>query len=304
MNLIVTLEEQTITALSKARDESLRALAEAREDVYYNATQDEAARKIYYQGMVPAALTPTQMYQQLHEKLTTTHTTKLTYDNARLQYLYPRVDLQPDKMLKSIYSGDSFSPETIIAKDLEITAGIIRKTRQHYDNNTSLTSALFHDFVASLDAAATYNAEHVVPQSWFAKRNPMRADLHHLFTCESSCNEFRANIPYFDFPDFKTGSAQRCGKKDTDRFEPAQGRGPVARATLYFLLRYPKEVNNNAKEYTNDRIPMLLGWHNSEPVSQYELHRNAEIFKVQGNRNPLIDFPAWSGKINFLLGLG
>jgi endonuclease G, mitochondrial len=39
----------------------------------------------------------------------------------------------------------------------------------------------------------------VVPQPWFAKREPMRGDLHHLFACESRCNAFRGNTPFFDF---------------------------------------------------------------------------------------------------------
>jgi endonuclease I len=41
-----------------------------------------------------------------------------------------------------------------------------------------------------------------VPQSWYAKAEPMRGDLHHLFACEPRCNSFRSNIPYFDFADF------------------------------------------------------------------------------------------------------
>ena len=30
-----------------------------------------------------------------------------------------------------------------------------------------------------------------------------------------------------------------CGKRDANRFEPSAAKGIVARATLYFLLRYP-----------------------------------------------------------------
>ena len=51
-----------------------------------------------------------------------------------------------------------------------------------------------------LEASAPYNCEHVVPQSWFSKKEPMRGDLHHLFACESRCNSFRGNHAYFDFP--------------------------------------------------------------------------------------------------------
>ena len=54
-------------------------------------------------------------------------------------------------------------------------------------------------FRGLLEAQLPYNCEHVVPQSWFAHKEPMRGDLHHLFACESGCNSFRSNIPYFDF---------------------------------------------------------------------------------------------------------
>ena len=65
----------------------------------------------------------------------------------------------------------------------------------------------------------------------------MRGDLHHLFACESGCNSFRGNVPYFDFPDFEEAVRGECGKREEGRFEPANGKGAVARATLYFLLR-------------------------------------------------------------------
>ena len=132
----------------------------------------------------------------------------------------------------------------------------------------------------------------------------MKSDLHHLFACEVACNSFRGNIPFYEFEDFQEAIRQGCGKREGNRFEPSQGHGAVARATFYFLLRYPGEINNNAKEYTEDRIEMLLNWHEREPVSKYELHRNAEIFRVQRNRNPLVDYPEWGRKIVFSIGLG
>jgi len=45
----------------------------------------------------------------------------------------------------------------------------------------------------TVEAMLPYKCEHVVPQSWFAKAEPMRRDLHHLFACESRCNKF----PFF-----------------------------------------------------------------------------------------------------------
>jgi endonuclease G, mitochondrial len=124
-----------------------------------------------------------------------------------------------------------------------------------------------------------------------------------LFACESKCNSFRSNTPYFDFADFREAIRTDCGKSESNKFEPNAGKGAVARATLYFLLRYPGEINSTDSEYTPDRIPTLLQWHQDHPVSDHELHRNQAIFAVQGNRNPLIDHPDWAEHIDFSRGL-
>jgi hypothetical protein len=141
-----------------------------------------------------------------------------------------------------------------------------------------------------------------VPQSWFEKLEPMRGDLHHLFTCEMRCNSFRSNNPYFDFPDYGTDVAEvikdECGKLEENRFEPEQNKGVVARAVLYFLLRYPGKIISE-KGYSLKDIPMLVKWHKDNKVSLYELHRNQQIYKAQGNRNPFIDYPELSDKVDF-----
>ena len=41
-------------------------------------------------------------------------------------------------------------------------------------------------------------------------------------------------------------------------FEPAAGKGPVARATLYFLLRYPGSIGDGERELSPDRLELLL----------------------------------------------
>jgi endonuclease I len=40
----------------------------------------------------------------------------------------------------------------------------------------------------------------------------------------------------------------------------------------------------------------------NEPVTLWEKHRNAELFRLQGNRNPFIDFPHLAKKIDFSQG--
>jgi endonuclease I len=77
----------------------------------------------------------------------------------------------------------------------------------------------------------------------------------------------------------------------------------VARATFYFLLRYPGEINQVFDVYNKERLKMLLAWHTANPVSVYEHHRNQAIFAVQGNRNPFIDRPQWAKKVDLTKGL-
>ena len=149
-----------------------------------------------------------------------------------------------------------------------------------------------------------YNCEHVVPQSWFAKHEPMRGDLHHLFACEPDCNSFRGNTPYYDFPDTREVVREACGKREDGRFEPGAGKGPVARATLYFLLRYPGLIGDATHELQASQLPLLVEWHRLEPVGEWERHRNMAVEEIQGNRNPLIDHPEWATRIDFLAGFG
>ncbi len=131
----------------------------------------------------------------------------------------------------------------------------------------------------------------------------MRGDLHHLFVCESRCNSFRGNTPYFDFADFEEVVRDACGKREAGGFEPSAGKGAVARAVLYFLLRYTKTIAD-PEEIEAGRLATLLEWHAANPVGEYERHRNMAIFAVQGNRNPLIDHPEWAARVDFAQGLG
>lgn len=40
-------------------------------------------------------------------------------------------------------------------------------------------------------------------------------------------------------------------------------------------------------------LDMLIAWHNSDPVDQFEIERNEAIYGIQGNRNPFIDHPEY-----------
>ncbi|HAP30013.1 MAG TPA: hypothetical protein DCR26_07805, partial [Porphyromonadaceae bacterium] len=36
---------------------------------------------------------------------------------------------------------------------------------------------------------------------------------------------------------------------------------------------------------------LLMKWHREDPVSQKEIDRNEEVYRIQANRNPFIDYP-------------
>jgi endonuclease G, mitochondrial len=273
---------------------------------YYDRVADSQNRNNYYGNLITeiSTLNSQQAFNKLKELLTNTHTNKLSYKpNANL---YPWVDLQPDLKVRSIYSNLEFTPEQIIREDLQIERLRSNRLQELMRVESFSEAAKFREELDLLEAQLPFNCEHVVPQSWFSKAEPMRGDLHHLFTCEVKCNSYRGNTPYFDFADFEEVIMDNCGKleRNDKKFEPSKGKGEVARATLYFLLRYPGKINNTLDEYKPDRLETLLRWHQDFAITEHERHRNMAIFKKQGNRNPLIDFPEWARKIDFSLGLG
>ncbi|HEU4510910.1 MAG TPA: endonuclease [Pyrinomonadaceae bacterium] len=286
---------------SKDLDEAIAELERSRTRKYYDEPQDRADRDQYYAD-VPDGLEPADLYQHLSTLLDETHINQPKYKPSK--HVYPWVDLQPNKKLRSIYSGIEYDPEELIREDFRIDQ---ERTARLQEKMLTESSGFGPERIAEeldlLEAQLPYNCEHVVPQSWFEKREPMRGDIHHLFACESGCNSFRGNTPYFDFSDFEEAVREECGMRIGNKFEPTAGKGTVARAVLYFILRYPGEINRTAQEYEPDRIETLLKWHRENEVSTYEKHRNMAIFKIQGNRNPLIDHPEWADQIDFLEGL-
>lgn len=282
---------------------ALRAAREAAGRPYYDEAGDRAAQQDYYASADAdlAEATPRRRYELLHGLVERTHTTRPSYKPALR--LYPWVERREDLRIRSVYSHTTFDVDELIREDFRIDAQR-RELSEVWLREGSETSRGAAEIAAALEATLPYNCEHSVPQSWFGKKEPMKGDLHHLFACEINCNSFRGNMPYFDFEDFGEALRDACGKRETNRFEPEQGKGAVARATLYFLLRYPGEINRTAAEYTPDRIETLLRWHEAQPPDRYERHRNQAIFEIQGNRNPLIDRPDLARRVDFTAGLG
>ncbi len=216
---------------------------------YYDTVTDRSARERYYADI----RFPTR--QSLRELVERTHVRRPAYRPSRM--LYPWVDLHPDLKLRSLRSGTAADPEDFIRADVDAEAARARRLRDLVAVGLPDPSTLLAEFDI-IEDTLPFNCEHVVPQALFESREPMRGDLHHLFARS-------------------TGDASQSWER----------HGAVARATLYFLVRYPGFVDER-------RLSELVSWHRNDPVDEYELHRNAAIAEIQGNRNPFIDHPDWA----------
>ncbi len=285
---------------------ALDELNEARRAPYYPKEKDEKDSREYYKG-IPEGLSRAAFFQSLSALLEKTHMTRPKYQFGK--QLYSGIDLQPNGKLRSIYSHLEFEPEAMIEEAFRLEQELATQAREMFRKEAAPSGEELERLMEELEAKQPFNCEHAVPQSWFNKKEPMRGDLHHLFTCESDCNSFRGNTPYFDFPGTFEVLRDDCGRREKNAaqgksgFEPPNGKGEVARAMLYFLLRYPGLINRST-EFDEERLQIILRWHKQHQVTRHEKHRNMAIFKLEGNRNPLIDHPEWADRIDFTFGLG
>jgi len=272
----------------------LQNLERSQKRKYYDEDQDEDDRDEYYRDVDPEG---DSFLDGLQSLVTETHTTRLSYKVARIEHLYAWVDLQRDKKVRSIYSDERFDPKKFINEDFTIERNLERLVERRLEREGTSSPEAMERFLAALEAQEPFNCEHVVPQSWFGNDAPMQGDLHHLFTCQNQCNSFRGNRPYKDFGKFaialEAATRPKCGHSDDGLFEPFMGKGKVARATLYFLVRYPGQFENMYDD-VDGGIETLLDWHERSRVTEHERHRNQAIFGIQGNRNPFIDHPEWA----------
>lgn len=156
-----------------------------------------------------------------------------------------------------------------------------------------------------------FDIEHMLPKSWWGGDiNPAYCDLFHLVPGDASANRSKSNhapgIPAdssFNNGSFVTGEDTIHHLKRV--FCPAdEYKGDFARAYFYIATCYGDsltwiESGEPAAAMTNEGwqefLPwlrdLLLTWHRLDPVSQKELDRAVEVNKIQGNRNPFIDYP-------------
>ena len=155
-------------------------------------------------------------------------------------------------------------------------------------------------------AAAGINTEHLWPRSRGAEGDPALSDLHHLFSSDEAANAQRSNFPFglvrgtvlWTSPNPRTpGDVSRLGYANGNTgpivFEPRPSvRGDIARALLYFHLRYhtDRPAGYSLTNFAFER-DLLLAWAREDAPDSWERARNDGVQRAQGNRNPFIDWP-------------
>lgn len=159
--------------------------------------------------------------------------------------------------------------------------------------------------------------EHCMPRSWWGVKDKYpsydaNGDLHNLFPSDYSANSAKSNLPLgevgivkFDNGVSKVGANTYPKGYRGQVFEPAdEYKGDFARVYFYMVTCY----QDYAYSWRGDAlksmlqqgaypsfqpwaIEMLLKWHRNDPVSEKEIKRNGEVYKIQGNRNPFVDYP-------------
>ncbi|PIU19770.1 MAG: hypothetical protein COT18_05785 [Elusimicrobia bacterium CG08_land_8_20_14_0_20_59_10] len=144
------------------------------------------------------------------------------------------------------------------------------------------------------------NAEHSWPQGFFNEAYPMKSDLHHMFPTFITVNSRRGCEPFAEVSHavYSTGSGSKLG---AEGFEPAMAvKGNIARAILYFVVRYHDRNisdNMNYRNFWTNRVRLFLDWNKQDPPDAAEKRRNEMISLYQGNRNPFVDDPSLAEKI-------
>lgn len=160
-------------------------------------------------------------------------------------------------------------------------------------------------------SVADFDIEHMLPKSWWGGDvNPAYCDLFHLVPGDASANRSKSNhapgIPTdssFYNGSFVTGYDSIHGLQRV--FCPAdEYKGDFARAYFYIAACYGDSLtwettgepgsavtNDGWQEFRPWLRDLLLEWHRLDPVSPKEKTRAIEVNKIQGNRNPFIDYP-------------
>lgn len=156
-------------------------------------------------------------------------------------------------------------------------------------------------------AGAGMNIEHSFPKSWWGgAKSQAYKDLYNLMPCESKINSTKSNYPMGKVVSGDIGNGWTKVGKGTDGkwyWEPADPwKGDFARGYMYMATAYQDYTWKGTQALQilqQGAYPTLqkwaytlyIQWAKADKPDAIEIKRNNDVAKIQGNRNPYVDFP-------------
>lgn len=156
-------------------------------------------------------------------------------------------------------------------------------------------------------AGAGMNIEHSFPKSWWGKTEVQAyKDLYNLMPCESRINSTKSNYPMGKVVSGDKGNGWTKVGEGTDGkkyWEPADPwKGDFARGYMYMATAYQDYnwVGAQALQILQQgayptlqkwAYTLYIQWAKADKPNALEIKRNNDVAKIQGNRNPYVDFP-------------
>lgn len=156
-------------------------------------------------------------------------------------------------------------------------------------------------------AGAGMNIEHSFPKSWWGKTEVQAyKDLYNLMPCKSKINSTKSNYPMGKVVSGDKGNGWTKVGEGTDGkkyWEPADPwKGDFARGYMYMATAYQDYnwVGTQALQILQQgayptlqkwAYTLYIQWAKADKPDALEIKRNNDVAKIQGNRNPYVDFP-------------
>lgn len=261
-----------------------------------------------------------QIYSFMYQKYTRTLTTlsviiSAYYINAQIpiNYYNKAEGLSKEKLKSSLHN---------IIKDAEVLkyGSGENHTWHGFLHTDSLDDGRVTDRYSELtyyfngyNSVAGMHIEHSFANSWWGGiKNQAYNDLHHLYPSNASANMSKSNnvMAVVDGSTTTDNGAIKVGRSSSrpgatiTAWEPADKyKGDFARTYMYMATCYENMDtlwqsdglnmldNNRYPVFEKWAIDLLLNWNELDPVDETERLRNENVYKIQRNRNPFIDYP-------------
>jgi len=169
-------------------------------------------------------------------------------------------------------------------------------------------------------AGSGMNIEHSFPKSWWGgSSNQAYKDLYNLMPCKSKINSTKSNYPMGTVVSGDKGNGwTKVGKGSDSKWywEPADPwKGDFARGYMYMATTYQNfnwsgssalQILQQGTYPTLQKwaYTLFIKWAKADMPDATEIKRNEEVYKIQGNRNPYVDFPnlmeyVWGDSIDY-----